>query len=71
MKIHTEQHCLFFDDKSTKLKVLMEQDLDFHLLYEIFLSMRYTQSLVNVKAENSQSFDLGFEKSFFRFGFKY
>ncbi len=52
-----------FDDKSLKIKSSYGTGFRYPSLYEMFfVYAANSQSLENVKAENSQSFDIGFEK---------
>ena len=54
-----------FDDRTLKIKTSYGTGFRFPSLYEMFfVYAANTKSLGNVKAENSKSFDLGFEKSF-------
>jgi len=58
-----------FDDKSTKLKSSYGTGFRFPSLYEMYYVYAANEkSLGHVKAENSESFDFGIEKSFLNLG---
>ena len=58
-----------FDDKSTKLKSSYGTGFRFPSLFEMYyVYAANATSLGNVKAENSESFDFGIEKSFLNLG---
>jgi len=60
---HRTTLAYLFDDKSLKIKGSYGTGFRYPSLYEMFfVYAANSQSLVNVKAENSQSFDIGFEK---------
>lgn len=60
---HRSTLAYLFDDKSLKIKGSYGTGFRYPSLYEMFfVYAANSQSLVNVKAENSQSFDIGFEK---------
>ena len=61
---HRATLAYLFDDKSLKFKSSYGTGFRFPSLYEMFfIYAANSQSLGNVKAENSKSFDIGFEKS--------
>ena len=58
-----------FDDKLTKIKSSYGTGFRFPSLYEMYyVYAANSQSLKFVKAENSKSFDLGFEKNYIDYG---
>ena len=60
---HRATIAYLFDDKSLKIKSSYGTGFRYPSLYEMFfVYAANSQSLDNVKAENSQSFDIGFEK---------
>ncbi len=60
---HRATIAYLFDDKSLKIKSSYGTGFRYPSLYEMFfVYASNSQSLDNVKAENSQSFDFGFEK---------
>ena len=60
---HRATIAYLFDDKSLKIKSSYGTGFRNPSLYEMFfVYAANSQSLENVKAENSQSFDIGFEK---------
>ena len=60
---HRATIAYLFDDKSLKIKSSYGTGFRYPSLYEMFfVYAANSQSLGNVKAENSQSFDIGFEK---------
>ena len=60
---HRATIAYLFDDKSLKIKSSYGTGFRYPSLYEMFfVYAANSQSLENVKAENSQSFDIGFEK---------
>ncbi len=60
---HRATFAYLFDDKSLKIKSSYGTGFRFPSLYEMFfVYAANADSLQNVKAENSKSFDLGFEK---------
>ena len=60
---HRATFAYLFDDKSLKIKSSYGTGFRFPSLYEMFfVYAANSKSLGNVKAENSKSFDLGFEK---------
>ena len=62
---HRVTFAYLFDDKSLKIKSSYGTGFRFPSLYEMFfVYAANSKSLGNVKAENSKSFDLGFEKIF-------
>jgi len=66
---HRATVAYLFDDKSTKLKSSYGTGFRFPSLFEMYyVYAANATSLVNVKAENSESFDFGIEKSFLNLG---
>ena len=66
---HRATFAYLFDDKSTKIKSSYGTGFRFPSLYEMYyVYASNSSSLPFVKAENSKSFDIGFEKSFFDYG---
>jgi len=62
---HRATFAYLFDDKNLKIKSSYGTGFRFPSLYEMFfVYAANSQSLGNVKAENSKSFDIGFEKFF-------
>ncbi len=62
---HRATFAYLFDDRTLKIKSSYGTGFRFPSLYEMFfVYAANTKSLGNVKAENSKSFDLGFEKFF-------
>ncbi len=62
---HRATFAYLFDDKSLKLKSSYGTGFRYPSLYEMFfVYAANSKSLGNVKAENSKSFDFGFEKFF-------
>ena len=60
---HRATIAYLFDDKSLKIKSSYGTGFRYPSLYEMFfVYAANSQSLDNVKAENSESFDIGFEK---------
>ena len=68
---HRATFAYLFDDKSTKIKSSYGTGFRFPSLYEMYyVYAANSNSLPFVKAENSKSFDIGFEKSFLEYGIK-
>ena len=66
---HRATLAYLFDDKSTKLKSSYGTGFRFPSLFEMYyVYAANATSLGNVKAENSESFDFGIEKSFLNLG---
>ena len=66
---HRATLAYLFDDKSTKLKSSYGTGFRFPSLYEMYyVSAANAKSIGYVKAENSESFDFGIEKSFLNLG---
>lgn len=66
---HRATFAYLFDDKSTKIKSSYGTGFRFPSLYEMYyVYAANSSSLPFVKAENSKSFDIGFEKSFLDYG---
>ena len=62
---HRATFAYYFDEKKTKLKSSFGTGFRFPSLFEMhYVYAANDNSLGSVKAENSKSFDLGFEKSF-------
>ena len=62
---HRATFAYLFDDKTLKIKSSYGTGFRFPSLYEMFfVYAANSKSLGNVKAENSKSFDIGFEKFF-------
>ena len=68
---HRATLAYLFDDKSTKLKSSYGTGFRFPSLFEMYyVYAANASSLGSVKAENSESFDFGIEKSFSNLGLK-
>ena len=68
---HRATFAYLFNDKSTKIKSSYGTGFRFPSLYEMYyVYAANSNSLPFVKAENSKSFDIGFEKSFLEYGVK-
>ncbi len=66
---HRATFAYLFDDKSTKIKSSYGTGFRFPSLYEMYyVYASNSNSLPFVKAENSKSFDIGFEKNFVDYG---
>ena len=69
---HRVTFAYLFDDKSTKIKSSYGTGFRFPSLYEMyFVYAANSNSLPFVKAENSESFDLGIEQSFSEYGLNF
>ena len=69
---HRTTLAYLFDDKTTKIKSSFGTGFRFPSLYEMYyVYAANSNSLPFVKAENSKSFDVGFEKSFADYGLSF
>tara|TARA_Y100000816_G_scaffold280467_1_gene253857 strand:+ start:568 stop:2502 length:1935 start_codon:yes stop_codon:yes gene_type:complete len=69
---HRFTFAYLFDDKSTKIKSSYGTGFRFPSLYEMYyVYAANSNSLPFVKAENSESFDVGIEKSFSKYGLNF